>query len=139
MTMIIKKKIWLLLLIGIILSLFGSCKTATELQTNYINKDISIDAKIAAIDSYGNITLNILTNDLLNADFDYENKIILQFSNGYLIESALALSNKDIQDGQCYTRTVSNNNPITVGIKTESLADIGTLKIGDIVKLSQLL
>lgn len=137
--MIKKNYAWTLLIIGILLSLFSSCKSATEIQTLSINKNVTIDAKIAAIDAYGNITLNILTNDLLEAKFDYDNKIILQFSNGYSIESDLTLSNNNINDGQCYIRTVSKDNPITVGIKAENLADTGTLKIGDIVKLSQLL
>jgi hypothetical protein len=72
------------------------------------------------------------------ADFNYSNNLILQFSNGYLIESSLTLSNNNINEGQCYIRTVSEDNPITVGIKAENLAKIGTLKIGDIVKISQL-
>ncbi|MGD1820528.1 MAG: hypothetical protein ACPKOI_11725 [Pleomorphochaeta sp.] len=136
--MIRKNNLWICLFLSIIaLSLIG-CRSTTELETKTINKNITIDAKIASIDAYGNITLNILTKDLLMADFNYSNNLILQFSNGYLIESSLTLSNNNINEGQCYIRTVSEDNPITVGIKAENLAKIGTLKIGDIVKISQL-
>lgn len=134
-----KIKAYIILLITLSISLFSGCKIASEIETQSINKNITIDAKIAAIDAYGNITLNILTNDLLEANFDYDDKILLKFSNGYLVESNLTLSNNNILDGQCYIRTISKDNPITVGVKTKNLADLGTLKIGDYVTLSQLI
>lgn len=134
-----KRTIKILLIIGIAISFLASCANTTEIPTLSINKNITIDAKIASIDAYGNITLNILTKDLLNAKFNYNNKVLIQFSNGYLVESNLTSSNNNLNDGQCYIRTVSEDTPITVGIKTNNLAEIGTLKIGDIVKLSQLI
>jgi S-adenosylmethionine hydrolase len=134
-----KKTIKAILTIGIAISFLASCANATEIPTLSINKNITIDAKIASIDAYGNITLNILTKDLLTANFNYNNKVLIQFSNGYLVESNLTASNNNLNDGQCYIRTVSEDTPITVGIKTNNLAEIGTLKIGDIVKISQLI
>ncbi len=137
--MVMKKIKFVLIIITITLSVFTSCQNTTELETAAVNKNITIDAKIAAIDAYGNITLNILTEDLLDANFDYNNKILLEFSNGFLVESSLTLSNNNIQDGQCYIRTISKDNPITVSVKTKSLAEMGTLQIGDLVQLSQLI
>jgi S-adenosylmethionine hydrolase len=137
--MVMKRRKFLLLLITITLSIFTSCQSATELDTSAINKNVTIAARIAAIDAYGNITLNILTEDLLEANFDYDNKIILEFSNGFLVESSLTVSNNNIEDGQCYIRTISKDNPITVSVKTKSLAEMGTLQIGDLVQLSQLI
>ena len=127
-----------LLLLGIVMLLFSGCATQAEIETQSINKEVSIDAKIAAIDSYGNITLNILTNDMLQARFNYDNNLLLEFSNGYLLESSLTVSN-NIKDGQCYIRTVSKDNPITVSVKTKNLAEMGTLQIGDVIKISQLI
>lgn len=123
---------------GIIITSFASCQSATNLSTYSINKNISIDAKIASIDAYGNITLNILTKDLLEANFNYENKLLLKFSNGYLIESSLTPSNNNIDEGECYIRTVNTETPVTVGIKAQNLAEVGTLNIGDLVQIYQL-
>ncbi len=103
-----------------------------------INKNITIEARIAAIDVYGNITLNILTKDFIDANFDLNKKIILQFSNGYLIDSFITPSNYNIECGICYTKATDAENPISIGIKEANLAKIGTLKIGDKVKISQI-
>lgn len=130
---ILKVLLFTLTLISLI-----SCSNTQEIQSEAINKNISIDAKIAAIDAYGNITLNILAQNIIDADFDYNKKLILQFSNGYLIESNLTISSNNIQDGKCYIRTINEDNPITIGIKSKNLAQIGTLEIGDYVKIYQL-
>jgi len=123
---------------GIIITSFVSCKSATNLTSYSINKNVTIDAKIASIDAYGNITLNILTKDLIDANFNYENKLLIKFSNGYLIESILTPSNNNIEEGECYIRTVNTETPVTVGIKSQNLADVGTLNIGDLVQIYQL-
>ncbi len=126
------------LIISISLINFTSCRSVEEYQTQSINKNISIDAQIASIDAYGNLKLNILAKNIIDANFNFEDKLILQFSNGYLIESQLTMSNTNIEDNMCYIRTISEDSPITVGIKSKSLEEIGTLKIGDFVKIYQL-
>lgn len=132
------RKINTVLLICISLFSITSCKNVQEIQTESINKNISIDAKIASIDAYGNLKLNILAKNILDANFNFNDKLILQFSNGYLIESHLTMSNNNIEEGKCYIRTISEDSPITVGIKSKNLAEIGTLKIGDFIKIYQL-
>lgn len=131
-------KIYNIILLVLISILLSSCQSSESITTETINKNISIDAKIAAIDAYGNITLNILTKNIIDADFDLSKKLFLQFSNGYLAESFLTSTNKNIDCGICYATAIGEDNPISIGIKEENLAKIGTLKIGDTVKIYQI-
>lgn len=134
----IKRIIKNITLFSLILLATTSCRSTEAIQTSSINKNISIDAKIASIDAYGNITLNIVSRNIFDANFNYDSKLILEFSNGYLIESYFTSSNNDIEEGKCYLRAVGEENPITIGIKSENLAEVGTLEIGDLVEIYQL-
>ncbi len=126
------------LLIILISMLTISCKSSESISIETIDKNITIEARIAAIDVYGNITLNVLKKHLIEENFDLNKKIVLQFSNGYLIESFITSSSHNIEYGICYTKATGEENPINIGIKEDNLAKIGTLKIGDIVKISQI-
>ena len=124
-----------LLFISLIISLLAmSCSSLAGSQPETINKQVQISGKISAIDRYGNITLTITTEELLERGFYYGDEVLILADNGYMTNARI--STEYSLDSIAIIKTGLDTQPISASINYGNLAEEGDLSLGEVIKFS---
>lgn len=100
---------------------------------------LAATATVQQVDKYGNITLNILTEVLLNEGFDFGDILVIEVGE-HRIEAPLVTAYSDVNNGSVLVRGPSGvpSNPAMLAINMGNFSTTYTVKEGDPVKLSLL-
>lgn len=128
----------IILLLTIITSLLCISCTNTNLQeTQMVDKEVQIESKISSIDKYGNITLNVTTEELISRGFSYGDEILIVSENGYM-KRAIISSEYSLEDGSAIIKMGIPSQPISVSINYGNMAEEGSLTLGEKVEIKLL-
>lgn len=127
------KHIILLLIVSATL-LATSCTTATFHDTQIINKNVQITSKISAIDKYGNITLNITTEELLSKGFSYGDEVLIISKNGYMNKAQIS-TKYSLDEKSTIIKTGIKSQPISISINYGNIAEDGSFTLGEEIEL----
>jgi S-adenosylmethionine hydrolase len=128
----------IIFLLTIITSLiFISCTNTNLQETQTINKEVQIASKISSIDKYGNITLNITTEELLSSGFSYGDEILLVSENGYMKKAQIS-SKYSLEEGSTIIKTGVSSQAISASINYGNMAEEGSLTLGENIEIKLL-